>query len=98
MAIALAPLTPIATAAARYGAVALITYAVVRCAPQKPKDPVVESKLDAVSEGLELTRDENQVNLAGRFRRLIRLGKRGPGVKVDASGLARVRLSWVTFK
>lgn len=88
------PIVPIAVAAAKYGSVALATYAFARQIQAGRVDQRHEDALDDVDEGLVLhrPRDRDQVNGAGRFRRIIRLGVNGPGIEIDASALGRVKL------
>jgi len=86
------PLAPIAGVALRYGAVALATYAATRAIPKLRRDQAVEDALDEVNEGLETRRDPEQVNATARFRRVIRLGRTGPAVEVDAAALSRIRV------
>ena len=85
-------LAPVAGVALRYGAVALAAYAATRAIPKLRRDQRVEDTLDTVEEGLEARRDSEQVNATGRFRRVIRLGQRGPGVEIDAVALTRIRV------
>jgi hypothetical protein len=92
------PIAPFAGVAARYGLVAVTTYAIARRLPKGRRDQVVEDKLDEVEEGVTLRQEPEQLNLTARMRRLVRLGRTGPGVEVDASLLARVRLKWVRRK
>ena len=86
------PLAPIAGVALRYGAVAVATYAATRAIPKLRRDQATEDTLDTVEEGLETRRDPEQVNATARFRRVIRVGRNGPAVEIDATGLARIRL------
>ncbi|MEM0978462.1 MAG: hypothetical protein AAGJ34_13080 [Pseudomonadota bacterium] len=80
------PLVPIAVAA---GAVALASQIRVQ-----PVIQDVEDALDTVEEGTSLRRDPDggQINGAHRFKRVIRFGATGPGLEVDATVLARVKL------
>ncbi|MEL6690139.1 MAG: hypothetical protein AAFP28_07455 [Pseudomonadota bacterium] len=84
------PLAPIAGVALRYGAVALATYAAARSIPKLRRDQRVEDSLDTVEEGVEMRRDPEQVNATGRYRRVLRVGRRA--VEIDATALARVRI------
>lgn len=81
------PIVPIALAA---GAVAL-----ARNVSISPVDQRVEDRLDEVAEGLAAHRDPNgeQVNASYGYRRVIRLGRNGPAVEIDASILGRLRVS-----
>ena len=86
------PLAPLAGIALRYGAVAVATYAATRAIPQLRRDQPTEDALDKVQEGIEARRDGEQINATGRFRRVIRVGRSGPGVEIDATALTRIRL------
>lgn len=89
------PLAPIAGIALRYGAVALATYAATKAIPQLRRDQRTEDALDDVEEGVQMRRDANQANATARFRRVVRMGKTGPGVEVDFTTLSRVRFKKV---
>ncbi|MEO0486146.1 MAG: hypothetical protein AAF092_09570 [Pseudomonadota bacterium] len=86
------PLAPIAGIALRYGAVAVATYAATRAIPQLRRDQPTEDALDKVEEGVETRRDGEQVNATARFRRVLRAGKSGPGIEIDATALTRIRV------
>ncbi len=88
------PLAPIAVMAAKYGTVALAGYALARQIQPGRVDQRCEDALDELGEGISAhrPRDREQVNGAARFRRVIRLGTNGPGIEIDASALARVKL------
>ncbi|MEL6914786.1 MAG: hypothetical protein AAFP13_09805 [Pseudomonadota bacterium] len=86
------PLAPIGALVIRYGAVALAGYAAARAIPRMRRDQDVEDTLDTVDEGLATRRDGEQVNATGRFRRVVRLGTRGPGVEIDVTTLNRIRM------
>jgi hypothetical protein len=83
------PVIPIALAA---GVIAL-----ARNVSVSPVDQRVEDRLDDVTEGLSAHRDRNrtQVNAAYRWTRVVRFGKSGPGIKIDASALARLKFARV---
>lgn len=85
------PLAPITAIALRYGTVALATYALARTMERGRRDQRVEDACDDLPEGLTARRDGEQVNATGRFKRVVRLGARGPGIEVDATALGRVR-------
>lgn len=89
------PLAPIAWTALRIGAVAAVAYMAARRLQDAPKDVWREHTLDEVGDGLDLSADraeaERNLHAAGRFRRTVRLGA-GPGVEIDLSALARLRL------
>ena len=89
------PIAPIAGLALRYGAVALAGYALARQIPSGRVDQRAEDALDDTPEGVHARRPADrpgQANVAGRFRRVVRLGADGPGVEIDAAGLARIRI------
>jgi hypothetical protein len=83
------PIVPLAIAA---GVVAL-----ARNISVSPMDQRVEDRLDDVSEGLSAHRDPagNQVNAAYRWKRVVRFGKSGPGIAIDATALTRFKFSRV---
>ena len=90
-------LAPIAWKVAQVGAVAAITvYAARRRRPDGPREVWRERVFDDVEEGLETdygrVPDEARLGGAGRFKRTLRMGRDGPGLEVDLSGLARLRL------
>lgn len=87
------PLAPIAATAARYGALALAGYVIARQLERGRTDQRAEDALDDLPEGMSAhrPRDRQQWNLAGRMRRVVRLGENGPGVEIDASLLGRIR-------
>ena len=55
-----------------------------------------DAMLDETEEGLALRRERvdgaSQTTAEGRWRRIVRLGRRGPGVEVDFSGVIRGRV------
>jgi hypothetical protein len=83
------PIIPIAVVA---GAVAL-----ARNIHVSPVDIRDEDRLDAVSEGFSAHRDPSgqQMNGAYRWKRVIRFGKTGQGVEIDASALGRIKFKKV---
>ena len=91
--IALPPLAIFALRAAVIGGV--IAYAARRRTPG-PRDFHRETALNETPEGLELETErkpgEARIDSRGRFRRVVRLGRSGPGVEIDAAGLGRIRL------
>lgn len=84
------PLAPIAGIALRYGVVAVATYAVTRRVQRGFYDQRAEEAMDDINEGLSIRRGKEQVNGTGRIKRVIRLGKQGPGVEIDISALGRI--------
>jgi len=86
------PVAPIAGLALRYGAVAVATYVVARRTGMARRDQRSEDAMDETEEGLHIRRDREQMNASGRLRRVVRLGPNGPGVEVDATTLARIRI------
>lgn len=87
------PMAPIAGIALRYGAVALATYAATRAMTPGRLDQNVEDAMDETPEGMTFRKSEGQANGTARWTRSIRIGARGPGVKIDATGFARVKVS-----
>ena len=85
------PLAPVAAFALRYGTVALATYAVSRQIERGRRCQRAEDAHDTVPEGLTLRSEKEQLNATGRLKRVIRLGKAGPGIEVDASAFGRFR-------
>ena len=86
------PLAPVAGVALRYGAVALITYAVTRKISHGRRDQRAEDAMDDLNEGLSVRREAGQTNATARFRRVIRIGNNGPGVEIDISALGRLTI------
>ena len=89
------PLVPIATVALRYGTVALATYAVARTIERGRRDQRAEDALNDLQDGVTLRRDPEQMNATARMRRVIRLGRSGVGVEIDATALTRIRFKKV---
>jgi hypothetical protein len=87
------PLAPLAATAARYGAIALAGYVIARQMERGRVDQRSEDVMDELPEGLSAhqARDRQQWNMAGRMRRIVRLGENGPGLEIDASLLGRIR-------
>ncbi|WP_371170931.1 hypothetical protein [Aliiroseovarius sp. 2305UL8-7] len=85
------PLAPIAVVALRYGTVAVATYALARSIERGRRDQRAEDALDDAPEGITARRDGDQVNSTARMVRVIRLGKDGPGLEIDAVSLTRIR-------
>lgn len=79
------PLAPIAGVALRYGVVALVAYVATRQIGRGRTDQRVEDAMDELPEGVTAHRphDRDQINGAARFRRVVRLGVRGPGVEIE---------------
>lgn len=86
------PLTPIAVAALRYGAVAAVAYAAARHARARSVPPATEAAMDRMPEGVHIGHAPGQMNATARWRRVVRLGTTGPGVEIDLGALARLRL------
>ncbi len=84
---------PVAGIALRYGGMALATYAATRMLRQGRRDPRAEQVLDDLPMGLRLRNSENQVNASGRWSWSYRFFRGGPGLKLDAAALARLRLT-----
>ena len=85
------PLMPIAALTLRTGAIVAAGYAAWRVLPRKASRHIDENALDDVDEGLEMSRDRQQVNVRTGFCRTIRLGRSGPGITIDARALGRIR-------
>ena len=86
------PTVPVITSfALRYGAAALTTYAVTRKIKLGRHDQSEEDAHNKVEEGVTLRRKSGEYNATTRMKRIIRLGKSGPGIEVDASAFARLR-------
>jgi hypothetical protein len=79
------PLAPIAVLAAKYGAVALAGFTLVRHIQPGRTDQRVEDAFDDLD-------DREQMNGGVRFRRVVRFGTGGPGFEIDASALGRLRM------
>jgi len=89
------PIAPIASLALRYGAVALATYVATKAIPKMRRDQAVEDCLDQVGEGIELRQDDGQINGSARIKRTIRLHAIGPGIEIDFTSLARLKIQRV---
>lgn len=87
------PMAPIAGLALRYGAVALAAYAAARAMAPGRLDQGVEDAMDDTPEGVSFRKDRGQANGTARWVRSVRLGTAGPGVRIDATGFVRVKLS-----
>ena len=88
------PLAPLAVIAIRYGAVALAGYGLSRVIHPGRTSQQAEDAMDDTPEGFTAhgLKDADQVNATARFRRVIRLHPRGPGVEIDATTLTRLRI------
>lgn len=85
------PLVPTALVAARYAAVGLAAYAAWRAATPARRDQRAEDVLDDLPDGATLHRDEEGTRGTLRWTRTVR-GPSGPGVEIDLTALARLRL------
>lgn len=89
-----AAIPPLAIAALRIGALAAVAVYASR-ARSHPKDAGHEWALDNLPEGIDArphrAEAERALHGQGRFRRVIRLTPGGPGLEIDAAGLARLR-------
>ena len=54
--------------------------------------PATEAAMDQMPEGTTVGHAPGQLNATGRWRRNIRLGPNGPGMEIDLSALARLRI------
>lgn len=86
------PFTPIAVAALRYGAVAAVAYAAARRARPHRVHPAAEAALDDLPEGLDVGHAPGRMTATARWNRRVWIGARGPGMEIDLSALARLRL------
>lgn len=86
---------PIAGLALRYGAVALATYAATRSLSSGRLDQNVEDAMDHLPEGASFRKSDGQVNGAARWTRVYRFGQSGKAIKIDATGLARIKVTRV---
>ncbi|MCB1353191.1 MAG: hypothetical protein KDK03_10680 [Rhodobacteraceae bacterium] len=88
-------LSPLAWTALRYAAVAGVALYAARSRSPEPKDAVHERVLDDLPEGVRShahrAEAEQAVHGHGRLRRVLRFGRRGPGVEVDLAALGRMR-------
>ena len=89
------PLAPVAGIALRYVAVAGAAYLVTRRLERGRLAQPVEDEMDETPEGVTTRHEKGQMNATGRINRVFRLGTRGPGVKVDATILGRVKVDRV---
>ncbi len=85
-------LAPVAGVLLRYTAVALAGYAMARAIAPGRRDQRAEDALDDLPEGVTMRREAGQSNATARYTRTIRIGRTGPGVKVDCSALGRIRV------
>jgi len=84
------PLAPVAVFALRYGTVALASYALARQIDRGRRDQRAEDAHDELAEGVTLRSETEQLNATGRLKRVIRVGKAGPGLEIDASAFGRL--------
>ena len=89
------PLAPLAIVAFRYGAVALVAYAVTRLVPKSFCDQAQDDILDGIKEGLEARHHAKQVNIIGRGRRTVRILPSGTGIEIDATMFSRLKVKKV---
>ena len=89
------PLAPVAGLALRYAAVAGTAYLVTRRLERGRLSQPVEDEMDETPEGLTARREDGQVNATARLKRIVRLGKTGPGVAIDATLLGRLKMERV---
>jgi hypothetical protein len=89
------PLAPIAATALRfglrYGTIAAAAYYAARSVEAGRRDQRAEDAFDETQEGLTLRREDEQVNATGRLRRVVRWGRSGPGLEIDATALGRFK-------
>ena len=72
----------------------LAAFALARNVHIAPVDQRVEDRFDDIAEGLSINRGttRDQINTAYKYRRIVRFGKMGPAIEIDASALARLRV------
>ncbi len=87
-----APLLPVAGLILRYGTVALAGYAMARQLSPGRRDQRAEDALDELEEGITWRSEPGQTNSTARFCRTIRIGRSGPGFKIDAALTGRIRI------
>ncbi len=89
-------LSPLAWMAVRYGTVAALTLIAARNRASHPKDPAHDAVLDELPEGVRAkphrAEAESGLHGDGRVRRVFRLRPGGPGIELEAAGLARLRM------
>lgn len=83
------PIIPIAMVAS--------AVALARNVHISPVDQRVEDRLDDISEGFAAHRNPNgeQINASYRWKRVVRFGKSGPAMEIDASALGRLKFKKV---
>ncbi|MEM6637051.1 MAG: hypothetical protein AAF667_14300 [Pseudomonadota bacterium] len=86
------PLAPIAITALRVAPIAVAAYAAWRSLPEGRRDQHVEDVIDAMPEGMTRHRDADAARATARFRRSVRLGRRGPGLEFDLAALGRLSI------
>jgi len=79
------PIIPLAVVA---GAVALARNVTISAVDQR-----IEDRLDDLGEGFAAHRDPSgeQINGSYRWKRVVRFGKTGRGVEIDAAALGRIK-------
>ena len=83
---------PRAVLALRDGAVAIASYGATRVLATGRRDHRVEDAMNETEEGLTFRKDDDQANGKIRWKRTFRLGTNGPGVEIDATGFARIKV------
>ncbi|MGB0798667.1 MAG: hypothetical protein ACPGRD_05060 [Planktomarina sp.] len=89
------PLAPVAGLALKYGSVALVGAGIALAIPKLRRDQKAEDVLDHVDDGFAARRDHEQINLAGRYRRIVTIGRNGPMFAIEATALTRIRIKKV---
>lgn len=89
------PVAPIALAALRYGPIAYAAFKVVQNVEMGRRDQRAEDLHDDTPEGFTLHRDPEHLRATGRSKRIIRFGKSGPGVEIDATAFGRIKVKKV---
>lgn len=88
--------SPLAWTVLRLGAVTAVAIYAARGRNSQPKDAHHERVLDDLPEGLRAASHRAEAETAmhshGRFRRVVRFGRDGPGIEIDAAALGRIRV------
>ena len=90
-----APLIPVVWTVTKVGALAAVAIYANKRRLSQPKEVYREAVLNGVPEGLDVqshrAEGETAASATGRWRRVIRFRKGGPGLEVDATWLGRIR-------
>lgn len=83
---------PMAFFVLRYGAVAVAGFAAARLAPRGTLSPAVEAEMDAAPDGMQVRKAPGQLAAAGKITKTLRVGRFGPGFRMDGTALARLKI------